>query len=333
LKEHKKLNTLKKVIEFGQFLKMLRKDAGLTIKQLEGKSGISNAYISQIENGKRGIPSPEILERLSKHLNVDYEELLKRVGYLNRDVRNSIAHRNFNLLEDIDGFSTLLDSSINFMLKDIGKSKRDLNEVEKKIENGVVDFIKACNSTITGLDQINTIEEVLNHDLISNLSKDEKFLIIPMLYQLYEGVELRKKTKQKSNAKKIMLEIPYREIPILEHYQLHTNSLQSQEITGYSLLSKSELDAHDYFFWKVPHDYLLFSIKKGYKVLVMMQNDVVNGKIALASINEEEATLIKLYYEEDKIILQPANIEDPPRIINHDDIQIIGQIVKVEYHV
>ncbi|MEH7073810.1 LexA family protein [Neobacillus drentensis] len=112
-----------------------------------------------------------------------------------------------------------------------------------------------------------------------------------------------------------MLEIPYREIPIIEHYQIDSNSLQSQEIEGYTLLSKSELDPHDYFFWRVPHDCLLFSIKKGYKVLVKMQNYVDNGKNALAFINGEEATLIKLYYEEDKIILQPANIEDPPRMI------------------
>jgi transcriptional regulator with XRE-family HTH domain len=39
---------------FGQKMKRLRKDAGLTQQQLAGKLGLTKAYISQLETGHRG---------------------------------------------------------------------------------------------------------------------------------------------------------------------------------------------------------------------------------------------------------------------------------------
>lgn len=43
---------------------------------------ISNAYLSQLENGKIIQPSPRILHALSQALKIDYEVLMKRAGYL-----------------------------------------------------------------------------------------------------------------------------------------------------------------------------------------------------------------------------------------------------------
>ncbi|MGB9905617.1 MAG: helix-turn-helix domain-containing protein, partial [Desulfotomaculales bacterium] len=67
---------------FGKFLRKLRKERGLTIRQLETYSGVSNAYLSQVETGKRGVPSPEILEKLAPVLKVSYELLMEKAGYL-----------------------------------------------------------------------------------------------------------------------------------------------------------------------------------------------------------------------------------------------------------
>lgn len=67
---------------FGKFLRKLRKERGLTIRQVETYSGVSNAYLSQVETGKRGIPSPEILEKLAPVLKVSYELLMEKAGYL-----------------------------------------------------------------------------------------------------------------------------------------------------------------------------------------------------------------------------------------------------------
>lgn len=68
--------------EFGKYIRRLRNRRGLTTRQLELYSGVSNSYISLLENGKRGIPSPNILKQLHRHLGVSYEEIMEKAGYI-----------------------------------------------------------------------------------------------------------------------------------------------------------------------------------------------------------------------------------------------------------
>ncbi|UKS23965.1 helix-turn-helix domain-containing protein [Paenibacillus sp. HWE-109] len=63
-------------------LRDMRKLKGFTIRELADRSGVSAAYISQLENGNRGIPSPEVLMKLSEGLNTSYSELMDIAGYL-----------------------------------------------------------------------------------------------------------------------------------------------------------------------------------------------------------------------------------------------------------
>lgn len=63
-------------------LKDMRKLKGFTIRELADRSGVSAAYISQLENGNRGIPSPDVLMKLSEGLNTSYSELMDIAGYL-----------------------------------------------------------------------------------------------------------------------------------------------------------------------------------------------------------------------------------------------------------
>lgn len=67
---------------FYEELRHLRKLKGYTIREVAHRSGVSTAYISQLENGNRGLPSPEILKKLSEGLNTPYEELMRLAGYL-----------------------------------------------------------------------------------------------------------------------------------------------------------------------------------------------------------------------------------------------------------
>ena len=62
---------------FGQILKRLRLDRGFTLRELQDLTGISNAYLSQLETGKRGVPSLKIVGTLSKALGVDTEHMVK----------------------------------------------------------------------------------------------------------------------------------------------------------------------------------------------------------------------------------------------------------------
>ncbi|WP_235941639.1 helix-turn-helix domain-containing protein [Paenibacillus puerhi] len=69
-------------MHFYEQLKGLRRTKGFTIRELADRSGVSAAYISQLENGNRGVPSPDVLMKLSEGLNIPYTELMKIAGYL-----------------------------------------------------------------------------------------------------------------------------------------------------------------------------------------------------------------------------------------------------------
>ncbi|RKJ75028.1 XRE family transcriptional regulator, partial [Butyricicoccus sp. 1XD8-22] len=64
----------------GQYIKQLRKQKAYSLVQLSELSGVSNSYLSQIENGKF-IPSVEVLDKLHKPLEVDLVSLLRLAGY------------------------------------------------------------------------------------------------------------------------------------------------------------------------------------------------------------------------------------------------------------
>lgn len=67
---------------FGSFLKSLRDKGHMSLRDAERESGVSNAYIAQMEKGDRPPPSPDILKKLAQAYNVTVRELLMRAGYL-----------------------------------------------------------------------------------------------------------------------------------------------------------------------------------------------------------------------------------------------------------
>ena len=67
---------------FCKFILAARQRAGLSTRELERLSGVSKAYISQMETGGRNVPTPDILRKLAPHLKVSYEDLMKAAGYI-----------------------------------------------------------------------------------------------------------------------------------------------------------------------------------------------------------------------------------------------------------
>ena len=65
--------------KFGETLRKIRKKKNLTLREVEKKSGISNSYLSQIEQGKRGIPSMQVLLRLDEAYGLQKGELFRCV--------------------------------------------------------------------------------------------------------------------------------------------------------------------------------------------------------------------------------------------------------------
>ena len=67
---------------FGEYLRKLREAQRWSLRQVAAKTGVSVSYITQIENGKRKAPGPEILKKLAPVYQVPVRELLKAAGYL-----------------------------------------------------------------------------------------------------------------------------------------------------------------------------------------------------------------------------------------------------------
>ncbi len=62
-------------------LKNRREELGLTLRQVEVKTGISNAYLSQLENQKIARPSPSVLRSLADAYRLPYAHLLELAGH------------------------------------------------------------------------------------------------------------------------------------------------------------------------------------------------------------------------------------------------------------
>ncbi|NMF00047.1 helix-turn-helix domain-containing protein [Aneurinibacillus aneurinilyticus] len=59
----------------GTRVRQLREKSGMTAVELAEKSGVSQGYISQIENGKRPNPGEDILRKIADALGVSYDVL------------------------------------------------------------------------------------------------------------------------------------------------------------------------------------------------------------------------------------------------------------------
>ncbi|SMG56512.1 helix-turn-helix domain-containing protein [Paenibacillus aquistagni] len=66
---------MKKENEFGEYLKLIRKQEKLTLTELAKKTGLSHSYLSQLENGKRKVPPINTLLKISRALDVSIAEM------------------------------------------------------------------------------------------------------------------------------------------------------------------------------------------------------------------------------------------------------------------
>ena len=65
----------------GRYVRGKRAAAGLTLRQLEARSGIDHAWISRLERGEYIKPDPRYLARLADALDVEVTDLYPEAGY------------------------------------------------------------------------------------------------------------------------------------------------------------------------------------------------------------------------------------------------------------
>src|SRR5260370_20751296 len=67
--------------DIGSFIRDLRENAQVSVRQLAERSGVSNPYLSQVERGLRK-PSADVLNQIAKALRISAEVLYVRAGIL-----------------------------------------------------------------------------------------------------------------------------------------------------------------------------------------------------------------------------------------------------------
>lgn len=78
-------------MSLSKVLKDIRALRGHSLRTVEEATGISNAYLSQLERGDAHKPSPDKLEALAKFYEVPYTDLMRNAGYLQRTEKDAGA--------------------------------------------------------------------------------------------------------------------------------------------------------------------------------------------------------------------------------------------------
>jgi transcriptional regulator with XRE-family HTH domain len=101
------------VTPFGEKMRKLRADRSITLKDMSKAVGVSSAYLSALEHGKRGRPSWHLIQRIIAYFNVIWDEA-EEVAHLAR-----ISHPRITI--DTSGLSPKATELANRLADDIGK--------------------------------------------------------------------------------------------------------------------------------------------------------------------------------------------------------------------
>ena len=98
---------------FGEKMRKLRASRAITLKQMSEAIGVSSAYLSALEHGKRGRPGWHLIQRIIAYFNIIWDEA-EEVARLAR-----ISHPRITI--DTSGLNPLATELANRLADDIGK--------------------------------------------------------------------------------------------------------------------------------------------------------------------------------------------------------------------
>jgi len=87
----------------GDLLEKERKKRELTLRDVEQKTGIHNAHLSQIEKGTIARPAPNMLFTLAALYDLPYEKLMQLAGHFTtgRSTRRSLQGAALHALDEL----------------------------------------------------------------------------------------------------------------------------------------------------------------------------------------------------------------------------------------
>lgn len=311
-----------KLKEFGKYLKSIRTGKNLSLRKLEELSGVSNAYISQLENGKRGTPSPDILKKISGPLEIEYSHLMEKAGYLDLHEDTITAIRDNDLDDLIAAATTIFFNSVS-------QDDRKKNEFKNYLHQQIQDMYSIDN--IKALEIINK-PDFLNM-LIENLTLEEKISFLDILIKEFVDNDINPKDVFDDH----MLtnnSVQTIKVPVLGYIAAGSPIFADEQIEEWTEIPNMwNLKEGEVIVLRVKGDSMIGSrIYDGDKVVVMLQSEVENGEIAVVNVNGDEATLKRVKRAQNgQTILYPDNPSYEPIFINSEKARIIGKVVQVMF--
>jgi transcriptional regulator with XRE-family HTH domain len=98
---------------FGDRMRKLRMERGVTLKDMAEAIGVSSAYLSALEHGKRGRPGWHLIQRIITYFNIIWDDA-EEVARLAR-----ISHPRITI--DTSGLTPRATELANRLADDIGK--------------------------------------------------------------------------------------------------------------------------------------------------------------------------------------------------------------------
>lgn len=341
--------------ELGMYLAKIREESGFkSQRKLAEKSGISSATLSRIESGIQK-PLPETLHTLSKYLNVTYEELMKKAGYVEDygHLRNRLVHQGIDKFSETRDLEQFLIDSATFYSNIL----TELLNNNKELYQSFADSLHSRGISISKNDGEFQIDEdfeklppqakilyVLNiMEFVQKISSDiktRKDLKMVTGYDkqtdlvtLYLSKNHQNKyAQQTSRVSRLTPEDKFKELPIVGRISCGNGILAYQEIEGYETTPREWLNGGEYFYLRAKGDSMTGArIQDGDLLLIRRQNEVENGEVAAVYVNGE-AVLKRVYKQNGSVVLQSENPKYPPIICTketHPDFQIIGKLKRL----
>lgn len=123
-------------------------------------------------------------------------------------------------------------------------------------------------------------------------------------------------------------------LPIIGIIRAGKPILAIENIEGYEVIERRYLDpAYEYFFLRVAGDSMDLIAPEGSLVLIQKEDSIENGEIGIVLIDRQEATMKKVFIQQNIVTLLPMSTNRKHQIQEYDcektDIKIIGKAVKI----
>lgn len=158
--------------KIGEEIAKSRENKGLSQRQLANAICISNAALSKIESGETEIPNPKILKKISKHIDLNYNDMMSMIGLgtqitiLNPFIKNYYEHLKGDKLEDAWIIAKSSIDNNNIIINNLNNDINDGNLSEEDKETAL--------ETIQDLEYQNTTNKLIIEILDNTRYKEAK---------------------------------------------------------------------------------------------------------------------------------------------------------------